>query len=147
MEGGTPTAMARWALYAQPPFESSRAPISDLQSKVDVSMTILENGIKWLEPAPGNDTYAIAPSEETSRELGVETVSDLGWLIEERPGEVTLCFNNDDDLRTRFDGLRGLERAYGIEFPEQNLIEVSLDAVYKARRRARSATSAWCSRP
>ena len=124
--------MARCALYAQPPFESSRAPISDLQSKVDVSMTILENGIKWLEPAPGNDTYAIAASEETSRELGVETVSDLGWLIEERPGEVTLCFNNDDDLRTRFDGLRGLERAYGIEFPEQNLIEVSLDAVYKA---------------
>ena len=45
---------------------------------------------------------------------------------------MTLCFNNDDDLRTRFDGLRGLERAYGIEFPEQNLIEVSLDAVYKA---------------
>src|ERR687890_2007994 len=132
MEGGTPTAMARCALYAQPPFESSRAPISDLQSKVDVSMTILENGIKWLEPAPGNDTYAIAASEETSRDLGVDTISDLKRLVEDRPKEATLCLNNDADFLTRFDGLPGLERAYGFEFPEENLIEMSADAVYDA---------------
>ena len=91
-----------------------------------------ENGIRWLEPAPGNDTYAVAVSEENSKELGVETVSDLGRLVEERPGEATLCFNNNDDFRTRFDGLPGLERSYGFELPEENLIEVSLDAVYKA---------------
>ena len=38
----------------------------------------------------------------------------------------------DDDFRTRFDGLPGLERAYGFRFPEENLIEMSVDAVYKA---------------
>jgi osmoprotectant transport system substrate-binding protein len=91
-----------------------------------------ENGIRWLEPAPGNDTYAIASSEETSRELGVETISDLGRLVEERPQEATLCLNNDDDFRTRFDGLPGLQRAYGFQFPEVNLIEMSVDAVYDA---------------
>ena len=91
-----------------------------------------ENGIRWLEPAPGNDTYAIAASEETRRDLGVETISDLGRLVEERPEEATLCFNNEDDFRTRFDGLPGMERAYGFQFPEENLIEVSLDAVYGA---------------
>jgi osmoprotectant transport system substrate-binding protein len=44
-----------------------------------------ENGIRWLDPAPGNDTYAIAASQKTSRDLGVETISDLKRLAEERP--------------------------------------------------------------
>jgi osmoprotectant transport system substrate-binding protein len=91
-----------------------------------------ENGIKWLEPAPGNDTYAIASSQETSEELGIETISDLGRLIEERPEEATLCFGNEDEFRTRFDGLPGMQRAYGFQFPEENLIIVSFDAVYEA---------------
>ena len=95
-----------------------------------------ESGIEWLEPAPGNDTYAIAASEETRRDLGVETISDLGRLAEERPEQATLCFNNDDDFRTRFDGLPGMERAYGFQFPEENLVEVSLDAVYGAANEA-----------
>jgi len=91
-----------------------------------------ENGIEWLRPAPGNDTYAIAASEETLRRLDVQNVSDLGRLIEDRPREATLCFNNEDGFRTRFDGLPGMERAYGFRFPEDNLVEVSLDAVYGA---------------
>lgn len=91
-----------------------------------------ENGIEWLEPAPGNDTYAIAASEETLRRLDVRSVSDLARLVEERPREATLCFNNDDGFRTRFDGLPGLERAYGFRFPEDNLVEVALNAVYGA---------------
>jgi osmoprotectant transport system substrate-binding protein len=91
-----------------------------------------ENGIEWLQPAPGNDTYAIAASEETLRRLDVQTVSDLGRLIEERPRQATLCFNNEDGFRTRFDGLPGMQRAYGFRFPEDNLVEVSLDAVYGA---------------
>jgi osmoprotectant transport system substrate-binding protein len=91
-----------------------------------------ENGIRWLEPAPGNDTYAIAASEQTRRDLDVQSISDLARLVEENPQEATLCFNNDDGFRTRFDGLPGMQRAYGFQFPEQNLIEVSLEAVYGA---------------
>lgn len=91
-----------------------------------------ENGIEWLEPAPGNDTYAIAASEETLRRLDIRSISDLGRLVEERPEEATLCFNNDDGFRTRFDGLPGMERAYGFRFPEDNLVEVALNAVYGA---------------
>ena len=91
-----------------------------------------ENGIRWLDPAPGNDTYAIAASRKTGEDLGVKTISDLKRLAEERPEEATLCLNNDDDFRTRFDGLPGLERAYGFQLPEENLIETSVDAVYDA---------------
>jgi osmoprotectant transport system substrate-binding protein len=91
-----------------------------------------ENDIAWLQPAPGNDTYAIAASQQTQQDLGVESISDLARLVEERPEEATLCFNNEDDFRSRFDGLPGMERAYGFQFPEENLIEVAVDAVYGA---------------
>jgi osmoprotectant transport system substrate-binding protein len=91
-----------------------------------------ENDIAWLQPAPGNDTYAIAASQQTQQDLGVESIPDLARLVEERPEEATLCFNNEDDFRSRFDGLPGMERAYGFQFPEENLIEVAVDAVYGA---------------
>ena len=41
-----------------------------------------ENGIRWPDPAPGNDTYAIAASRKTSEDLGVKTISDLKRLAE-----------------------------------------------------------------
>ncbi len=110
------------------------SPIADPQRQYEAvaRQDLEENGIRWLDPAPGNDTYAVAASAKTRRDLGVQNVSDLGRLIEERPKEATLCLNNDDDFRTRFDGLPGLERAYGFSFPEENLIEMSVDAVYDA---------------
>lgn len=112
--------------------ETSFIPGPEEQFEAVAEQDLEENDIKWLEPAPGNNTYAIAASEETRERLGVQTISDLERLIRERPEEATLCFNNDDGFRSRFDGLPGLERAYGFEFPDDNLIEVSLDAVYKA---------------
>jgi osmoprotectant transport system substrate-binding protein len=113
---------------------SETSPIPDPRKQYEAvaKQDLEENGIRWLDPAPGNDTYAIAASEKTVNDLGVESVSELKRLIEDRPEEATLCLNNDDDFRTRFDGLPGLERAYGFQFPEENLIEMSVDAVYDA---------------
>jgi osmoprotectant transport system substrate-binding protein len=115
-------------------FLNETSSISDPQELYEAvaRQDLEENGIKWLEPAPGNDTYAIASSQKTSTELGVETISDVKRTLEERPEEATLCFGNEDEFRTRFDGLPGLQRAYGFQFPEENLIIVSPEAVYEA---------------
>ncbi len=108
--------------------------ITDPQAQYEAvaKQDLQENGIRWLPPAPGNDTYAIAASKKTRQDLDIRSISDLARLAEERPEEATLCFNNEDDFRTRFDGLPGMQRAYGFQFPEENLVEVSLDAVYGA---------------
>ena len=113
---------------------SETSSITDPQKQYEAvaKQDLEENGIRWLPPAPGNDTYAVAASGQTREDLGVQSISDLARLVRERPEEATLCFNNDDDFRTRFDGLPGMERAYGFQFPDQNLIEVSLEAVYGA---------------
>ncbi len=112
--------------------ETRSIPDPQAQYEAVREQDLTENDIVWLPPAPGNDTYAIAASGKTQEDLGVENISDLARLVEERPQEATLCFNNDDGFRTRFDGLPGMERAYGFQFPEENLIEVSADAVYGA---------------
>lgn len=40
------------------------------------------NGITWLEPAPFNDTYAIAMTEERAEELDISRISQIRDLIE-----------------------------------------------------------------
>lgn len=87
-----------------------------------------ENGIIWLEPTPFNDTFAIAMTDEKSAELGVETISDIGTLIEENPDEATLCAGGE--FSTRQDGLPGMEAHYGFEFPADNITNVQDALVY-----------------
>ncbi len=122
--------------------ETRSIPDPQEQYEAVKKMDLEENDIVWLPPAPGNDTYAIAASERTRRDLGVETISDLARLVEERPGEATLCFNNDDDFRSRFDGLPGMERAYGFQLPEHSLLEDDEEffAVYNPSLNIREST-------
>lgn len=40
-----------------------------------------ENGITWLPPAPFNNTYAIATTNEVAEENGITSISDIGELI------------------------------------------------------------------
>lgn len=108
-------------------------PISDPQEqyRAVAEQDLEKNGIEWLQPAPANNTYAIAASEETAGELGVQDISDLARLVEENPDEATLCFGNENDFLNRPDGLPGLEEAYDMEFPQDNLFIVPLDSVYE----------------
>jgi glycine betaine/choline ABC-type transport system substrate-binding protein len=39
------------------------------------------NDIEWLEPAPFNNTYAIAMTDENADELGITTISEMADLV------------------------------------------------------------------
>lgn len=41
------------------------------------------NGVSWLPPAPFNNTYAIAMTQERSDELGITRISQIGDLLQE----------------------------------------------------------------
>ena len=57
--------------------------IPDVQEQFEaVRDADAENGITWLEPAPFNNTYAIAMTDETAEELGITSISEIGDLIE-----------------------------------------------------------------
>lgn len=99
------------------------------QYEVVAERDLQENSIEWLEPAPASNTYAIAV-REGAEDLGVESISDLGTLVEDRPEEATLCVG--PEFVSRADGLPGLEEHYGFEFPDARVFELSPNTVYGA---------------
>jgi osmoprotectant transport system substrate-binding protein len=101
---------------------------SQEQYKAVAKQDLKQNNIEWLEPAPANNTYAIATREGANGEI--QNLSDLGRLIEERPDEATLCAGSE--FSERADGLPGLEDAYGFEFPEDNVFVLPASTVYGA---------------
>lgn len=89
-----------------------------------------ENDVVWLEPAPLNNTYQIATTQEVADETGVETLSDYAELVESSPEDATLC--SGTEFTTRDDGLPGLEDHYGFDLPDSELSTIQLGAVYQA---------------
>ncbi|MBA2337890.1 MAG: glycine betaine ABC transporter substrate-binding protein [Acidimicrobiia bacterium] len=105
------------------------APVVGEQEQYDAvaAADLEENGVTWLEPAPFNNTYAIAAATENAEELGVTSVADLAPLQESNPDSFTLCAAAE--FLARDDGLPGLEEAYGFSFGD-NVSELELGLVY-----------------
>jgi osmoprotectant transport system substrate-binding protein len=89
-----------------------------------------KNGIEWLPPAPANNTYALAVRSEAADKLGVTKLSDLKQLVQEQPDQATVCAASE--FLSRDDGLPGLEKAYGFEFPKENISELAEGPIYQA---------------
>ncbi len=88
-----------------------------------------ENDLVWLEPANFNNTYGLAFPTEAAGDLGNPTkISDLGALIADNPDAASLCV--ESEFVSRDDGLPGLEKAYGFEFPAANVSVLDTALVY-----------------
>ncbi len=104
------------------------APIIDAQEQYDaVKEADAANDIAWLEPAPFNNTYAIAAATAMADELGLATLTDLAAYAGENPDETTICAAAE--FLARDDGLPGLEAAYGFEVPDSSLSELELGLI------------------
>ena len=124
-----------WLVHlAEPESISDPQELYDAVSKEDLQ----QNGIAWLPPSSANNTYALAVRGEAADELGVEAISDLKSLIEERPQDATLCVG--DEFNSRADGLPGLQRHYGFEFPDDKVFQISPGTVYGAVERGETCT-------
>lgn len=87
-----------------------------------------ENNIRWIEPGPFDNTYAVAAHESAVEELGVTQLSDLQELMEQQPEEADFCIASE--FATRDDGLPGMEEHYDIEFSEDQLVMLDEGAIY-----------------
>ncbi len=105
-------------------------PIQDSKKQYEAAAKedLEKNGLKLLEPAPFNNTYALAIRKEEQKKLGVEKLSDLGKLIKDKPDEATVCI--ESEFRSRDDGLPGMAKAYGYEFPKENVSLFDVGVVY-----------------
>jgi glycine betaine/choline ABC-type transport system substrate-binding protein len=79
-----------------------------------------EFGLTWLEPWGFNNTYALAVTQDTADEFGLQTTSDLEGVA----GEMT--FGATQEFLVRPDGLPGLEELYGFEFGDSQGLDPGL---------------------
>nr|MDQ3346066.1 glycine/betaine ABC transporter substrate-binding protein [Chloroflexota bacterium] len=88
--------------------EVSEAP-ADSQELFDAvaEEDLQKNDVKWFALAPGNNAYAIATSQDTMDQLGVQTLSDYAKVAGENPADASLCAASE--FLDRDDGLPGLE--------------------------------------
>jgi osmoprotectant transport system substrate-binding protein len=82
-------------------------------------------GLTWLDPAPMNNTQALATTRELATRFGLRTLSDVAVKAPQlRLGAVP-------EFAKRSDGLPGLQRAYGgFNFKKISLVDFGLK--YKA---------------
>lgn len=82
---------------------------SDRQAVFDtVSQGYQEKfGLVWLDPAPMNNTQALAMTQARAKELGITTISDLSAQASD------LTMIGPPEFERREDGLPGLKAAYG----------------------------------
>ena len=105
-------------------------PDSQQQYRAVAKEDLRENDIRWLAPAPANNSFAIAVRSEAAEVLGVETLSGFAALSELRPEDATLCAA--DEFLSREDGLPGMEEAYDFKLPEENIVETGEGRIYGA---------------
>ena len=135
--GGTQIAMAslrRGDIALYPEYtgtalltELQRPPMHDRMAVYDVVKHAYakEFNLIWLDPAPMNDTQALATTAATAQRLRLFTLSDCARLAPQlRLGAVP-------EFTDRPDGLPGLQRSYGgFHFSSIKLIDIGLK--YKA---------------
>lgn len=63
--------------------------------------------LAWLEPAPMNNTQALAMTQEKAAELGITTISDMAAQASD------LIMVGPPEFQAREDGLPGIQAAYG----------------------------------
>jgi osmoprotectant transport system substrate-binding protein len=101
--------------------------ISDQQQVFDkVSAGYKEKyNLVWLNPAPMNNTQALAMTKEKSEELGIKTISDLAAKAS------SLVMVGPPEFEVREDGLPGIKEKYGnFELKEYKAVDPGLR--YKA---------------
>lgn len=91
-------------------------------------MDLQQNKIVWLDPAPANNTYAVAAASERARKLGVSTLSDYAALAKKNPQAASFC--GAAEFFGRDDGWPGLQKAYGFTLPEEQVSELAAGAIY-----------------
>lgn len=85
-----------------------------------------KNNIVWLEPAPFENTYRIAVTEEFGQQNSLKNMSDAAEFIRNNPNEGAVCAAAE--FINRDDGLPGLEKFYNFEFSE--IVELDLNLIY-----------------
>ncbi|WP_333740460.1 glycine betaine ABC transporter substrate-binding protein [Streptomyces sp. IBSBF 2806] len=86
------------------------------------------NGLTWLPPSRLDNTYALAMNQANQRRYRTRTLSAAAALSRSDPSAVTLCV--EGEFANRADGLRGMEKAYGMDVPASRVTQMDTGIIY-----------------
>ncbi|WP_369389529.1 glycine betaine ABC transporter substrate-binding protein [Streptomyces sp. CG1] len=129
VKSGAADAMYEYTGTAWITYQGNSHPIPDPEQQWQaVRNADLRNGLTWLPPAQLNNTYALAMNQAGFKKYGTRTLSQVAALAKKDPGAVTLCV--ESEFANRADGLPGLEKAYGMSLPAQNVTQMDTGIIY-----------------
>jgi osmoprotectant transport system substrate-binding protein len=94
-----------------------------------------QKGIVWLTPSKANNTYAIAFRRADKDRLKLVSISDLAAAI--KAGK-ELSVAAGAEFVARQDGMAGLEKAYGFDYPRSLIRKMDIGLTYEALRQGRT---------
>ena len=115
-------------------------PIADAAEQFEAvrAESLIKEHIVWIDPAPMNNTYALAMSEQTAAETGVVTLSDYAALVRADPARASTCL--ETEFISRRDGYAGMATAYGFDVTQAKTSILQTGLIYSA-----TAAGAECS--
>lgn len=107
-------------------------PIPDEQEQYEAvrDEDLAENELVWLPPAPMNNTYGFAITQESVRKYGISKLSEIKKLPKDAQ---TYCV--ETEFTNRGDGLPGMLKAYGLQASGDQLKTFQTGAIYEATDR------------
>ncbi|MDV7244244.1 MULTISPECIES: glycine betaine ABC transporter substrate-binding protein [Rhodococcus] len=88
------------------------------------------NAMVWVEPAPMNNTYALAMNRQTAEQTGITTLSQYADLVNRDPAAATTCVETEFNVRQ--DGFPGLAATYGFDPARANRQILQTGIIYQA---------------
>ncbi|MFD8573663.1 glycine betaine ABC transporter substrate-binding protein [Streptomyces sp. NPDC057694] len=129
IKSGDADAMYEYTGTAWITYLGNSDPIADPQKQWQaVKDADAKNGITWLPPAPLNNTYALAMNAANFKKYGTKSLSEVAALAKSDPKAVTVCV--ESEFANRADGLRGMEKAYGMSIPASNITQMDSGIIY-----------------
>ena len=104
-------------------------PVPGAQEQFDaVKEADAANDITWFARTEANNTFAIAANAEAVEEFGVATLSDYAQVVNDDPSAGRLC--SSAEFINRDDGLPGVEKTYGFDLPDDEVVQLEPALVY-----------------
>ncbi len=105
-------------------------PIQDAQQLYEAvaEEDLAQNGLVWGDPAPFNNTYAMAVTNEFAEEEGLASLSDMATYMDDNP-DTTVCV--ESEFAARPDGLPGMVKAYDMTIPDSSIQSLGTGVIYQ----------------
>ncbi|PTX64401.1 osmoprotectant transport system substrate-binding protein [Melghirimyces profundicolus] len=112
-------------VFLKEPAETDPAAAFKKVKKLDA-----ENDLVWLEQAELNNTYTILMRQDQAEKLNIRSLSDLAAYVKKNPK--ALRFATNAEFYSRQDGMKGLEKKYGFQFPTNRVKKMDSGILYNA---------------